>query len=192
MRTAKFFSVLILVMGLMSCADKKQVTAEQVTANRGVKLQVEACEELAMASPLRAAGNGVSQKESFAKSIAVLSAKSNLGRALGEQVSGMIRTFNQQHSANAASDLVGKDSELNESYFEQFLTNVRVICSNTYVQKDGSYNAYVCVEMEDESLSSIHKKLSDDKKIPIDFAKDQFKKEMEKAKEITENNNPIN
>jgi hypothetical protein len=135
-----------------------------------------------MASALRASGNGTSPKEAFAKSIAVLNAKAALGRSLGESVSGISRTFNQQHNANDISDYVGKDSELTDGYFEQILSNVHVICSNTYVKKDGTYNVYVCVEMGDETLSAMHKKLTADKKISIDFAEDQFKKEMEKAK----------
>jgi hypothetical protein len=60
---------------------------------------------------------------------------------------------------------------------------VKTICSNTYVKEDGSYNVYVCVEMGEESLSRVHKKLTDDQKLSIDFAEQQFKKEMEKAKE---------
>jgi hypothetical protein len=37
--------------------------------------------------------------------------------------------------------------------------------------------------MGEETLSRIHKKLTDDQKLSIDFAEHQFKQEMEKTKE---------
>jgi hypothetical protein len=78
---------------------------------------------------------------------------------------------------------VGKDTGITEGYADQLLSNVKVVCSNTYVKEDGSYNVYVCVEMGEESLSRIHKKLTDDQKISIDYAEYQFKQDAAKAKE---------
>jgi hypothetical protein len=172
---------------LSACGSSKVAkTPEQKAAfDRGVKLDKEECEELAMkeSKAWRAAGNGVSAKEAFAKDIAELNAKARLARQLEEQINSLIRTFNQQHAAGKAQDLVGKDTGITEGYADQLLSNVKVICSNTYVKEDGSYNVYVCVEMGEESLSRIHKKLTDDQKLSIDFAEHQFKQEMEKAKE---------
>jgi hypothetical protein len=37
--------------------------------------------------------------------------------------------------------------------------------------------------MSDEEMPAIYKKLTDDKKLSIDFAEYQFKQELEKAKE---------
>jgi hypothetical protein len=74
-------------------------------------------------------------------------------------------------------------TEITEGYADQLLSNVKTIRSNTYAKEDGSYNVYVCVEMSEEGLSRIHKKLTDDQKLSIDFAEHQFKQEMEKAKE---------
>jgi hypothetical protein len=158
---------------------------QKAAADRGVKLDKEACEELALkeSKNWRAAGNGVSAKEAFARDIAELNAKARLARGLEEQINSLIRTFNQQHAANSTQDLVGKDTGIAEGYADQLLSNVKVICSNTYVKEDGSYNVYVCVEMGEESLSRIHKKLTDDQKLSIDFAEHQFKQDMEKAKE---------
>jgi hypothetical protein len=78
--------------------------------------------------------------------------------------------------------LAGKATEITEGYADQLLSNVKTICSNTYAKEDGSYNVYVCVEMGDENLLRIHKKLTDDQKLSIDFSEHRFKQDMEKAK----------
>jgi hypothetical protein len=183
------FAVAAIIAGVVasSCGSTKMAkTPEQKSAaNRGVKLEKEECEQTALqeGKGWRASGNGVSLKESFARSIAELNAKTRLARQLEEQINSLIRSFNEQHEAGGTLELVSKSTEVADGYTDKLLANVKVICNNTYVKDDGSYNVYVCVEMGEESLSRIHKKLSDDKKLSIDFAESQFKKEMEKAKE---------
>ena len=178
---------IVASIALSSCggSSKALKTAEQKSsANRGVKLDKEECEALAVqeSKNWRASGNGVSSKESFARNLAELDAKARLARQLEEQINSLIRTFNQQHEAGRAQDLAGKATEITEGYADQLLSNVKTICSNTYAKEDGSYNVYVCVEMGDENLLRIHKKLTDDQKLSIDFSEHRFKQDMEKAK----------
>jgi hypothetical protein len=66
---------------------------------------------------------------------------------------------------------------------DKLLSNVRTICNNTYAKENGDFNVYVCVEMSEEGITAIHKKLTEDQKLSIDFAEDQFKKDMAAAKE---------
>jgi hypothetical protein len=172
----------------MSCGSNKQTAKtpqQKAAADRGIKLEAEACEKLSMekTADWRASGNGLSPKEAFAKNVAELNAKARLARQLEEQINSLIRVFNQQHEAGGVQDFSAKATGIEEGYADQLLTNVKTICSNTYVKEDGSYNVYVCVEMSEQNLSAIHKKLSADKKLSIDFAEHEFKKEMEKAKE---------
>jgi hypothetical protein len=164
----------------------KPSTVPQVeAANRGVKLVKEECEELALeaTNSLRESGNGVSDKEAFAVNLALLDARSKLAQQLEVLVNGLIRNFNQQHEGDKEFSSVAKASQLQQGYFEQFLTNTRAVCKNTYVKEDGKYNVYVCVELGEQQIRAIHKKLSDDKKIAIDFAEKQFMDELNKAKE---------
>jgi len=183
------FAVMAIAVSVaaMSCGSSKKAKtpAQKEAVSRGVKLEAEACEKLSMekTADWRASGNGVSPKESFAKNIAELNAKARLARQLEEQINSLVRAFNQQHEAGGVQDFSAKATGIDEGYADQLLTNVKTICSNTYVKADGSYNVYVCVEMGEQNLSAIHKKLSADKKLSIDFAEQQFKKEMEKAKE---------
>jgi hypothetical protein len=182
------FALVAVTAGAMvaSCGGGSKMTTPQQkqAANRGAKLEREECEALAMQSSKnwRASGNGVSDKEAFAKSMAELNAKARLARQLEEQINSLVRAFNQQHEAGNAAALVGKSTEIAEGYVDKLLTNVKTICSNTYVKENGDFNVYVCVEMGEENLSAIHKKLTADQKLSIDFAEHQFKQDMEKAK----------
>ena len=179
---AMLASVLFTACG---SSNKAKTPAQKVAADRGVKLDKEECEELAMKSSKtwRATGNGTSPKETFARDIAELNAKARLARSLEEQINTLIRTFNQQHEAGNTQDFAGKSTGIEQGYADQLLTNVKIICSNSYVKQDGTYNVYVCVEMSNEELPAIHKKLSADKKLSIDFGEHQFMQEMEKMKE---------
>jgi hypothetical protein len=181
-------SVLVSACGTSNVAKTPQ---QKAAANRGAKLDKEECEQLALqeGKGWRASGNGVSAKESFAKSLAELNAKTGLARQLEEDINALISGFNQQHASGKASSLVGKDSGVETGYTDKLLTNVKIICTNTYVKEDGTYNVYVCVEMGEENLSRIHKALTDDQKLSIDFAEYQFKQEMEKRKEDFRNRN---
>jgi hypothetical protein len=196
LKIAAMAALAVLVM--TGCKSSKQVStgyannqkepstvAQQQAANRGLKLQKEECEELALeeVKNLREAGNGVSDKESFAVNLALLDARAKLAQQLEVLVSGLIRNFNQQHEADKDFASAGKASQLQQGYFEQFLTNTRPICKNTYVKEDGKYNVFVCVEMNEQQQRSMYKKLSDDKKVAVDFAEHQFLQELEKAKE---------
>jgi hypothetical protein len=181
------FALVAMVAGctLVGCGSSKPVTQGQKAAfNRGAKLEKEECEDLAMkdSKSWRASGNGVSAKEAFAKSMAELNAKARLARQLEEQINSLVRTFNQQHEADGASSLASKSSQIDEGYANKLLSNVKTICSNTYVKENGDFNVYVCVEMGEENLTAIHKKLTADQKLSIDFAEHQFKQDMEKAK----------
>jgi len=165
---------------------KPTTVEQQQAADRGLKLAKEECEEKALepsGKGIRDAGNALSDKEAFATNLALLDARAKLAQQLEVLVTGMIRNFNQQHEADGAYSSVAKATGLTQAYFEQFLQNTRMICKNTYVKQDGRYNVYVCVEMDENMQRSMYKKLSDDKKLHIDFEESQFLKELEKAKE---------
>ncbi|MDR0863418.1 MAG: hypothetical protein LBO74_00620 [Candidatus Symbiothrix sp.] len=173
-----FAITLFVSIAFSACKSSSQKTASE----RGIKQKQEECQKMAVEQTKgwRASGNGLSPKESFAINLATLDARSNLSEQIRIQVEGLIQAFNQQHSANGAIDLVGKESQIQKGYFDELLAGSKVICQNTYVKKDGSYNAYVCIEMSDDSSTAIYKKLSNDKKLSINLAEPEFKKELEK------------
>ena len=171
--------------GYATTQTKPTTVEQQQAADRGLKLAKEECEEKALepGKGIRDAGNAISDKEAFATNLALLDARQKLAQQLEVLVSGLIRNFNQQHEQDGEFSSLGKATGLTQAYFEQFLTNTRPICKNTYVKQDGKYNVYVCVEMDENMQRSMYKKLTEDKKMHIDFEESQFLKELEKSKE---------
>jgi hypothetical protein len=184
-----FAAIAVLVGAMSSCGGTKQVAGtapQKAAADRGLKMEKEECEEKAMESPKRASGIGSSQSERLAKNTAALDARANLLSAIQSIVTGMIKNFDQEHQAganqNKASDFVNQSGQEQKALIDGVISS-RIICSNTYAQGDGSYKVYVCVEMNDESIGNLYKKLSQDKKISIQFEEERFRKEMEKGLE---------
>jgi hypothetical protein len=184
-----FITVVAVAGAISSCGGTKQVagtTSQKMAADRGLKMEKEECEEKAMESPKRASGIGTSQSERLAKNTAALDARANLLSAIQSIVSGMVKNFDQEHQAganeNKASDFINQSGQEQKALIDGVISS-RIICSNTYAQGDGSYKVYVCVEMNDESIGNLYKKLSQDKKISIQFEEERFRKEMEKGLE---------
>ncbi|MDR0415522.1 MAG: hypothetical protein LBH84_08955 [Prevotellaceae bacterium] len=168
---------------IMSCKGPKQAASSA----RGQKMEKDECQKMAMMAPKRAAGTGNSQSERLATNSAALDARTNLQAAIQSILVGMIKNFDQEHQAGAgaskATDFVNQTGEEQKALIDGVLSS-KVICSNTYYNEGtGTYTVYACVEMSDESVGNLYKKLSQEKKISIQFEEDRFRKEMEKELE---------
>ena len=163
--------------------DSKKVTSQ----SRGTKLIREECEELAMditsVNP-RAAGNAISINEMMATNMALLDARSNLAQQLEVFVNGAIKSFNQQYAAEGNISLDQKNTQVQAAYFENILNNTRPICKNTYLKDDGSYNVYVCIEMDPNLTHIVYEQLKNDKMLHIDFNEERFKSEINEARKL--------
>jgi cytochrome c1 len=160
--------------------------AQAQSANRGIKLEKEECEAKALeqAASLRESGNALSENESFGVNMALLDARSKLAQQLETMINGMSRRFAEQYAkGQAGSSYAGKETQIQQGYFEQFLTNTRSICKNTYVKEDGRYNVYVAIELGEPEQKAMYNQLKKDEKLAIDFDEHLFLKEMQAAKE---------
>lgn len=163
--------------------DSKKATSQ----SRGTKLIREECEELAMditsANP-RAAGSAISINEMMATNMALLDARSSLAQQLEVFVNGAIKSFNQQYAAEGNISLDQKNTQVQAAYFENILNNTRPICKNTYLKDDGSYNVYVCIEMDPNLTHIVYEQLKNDKMLHIDFNEERFKSEINEARKL--------
>jgi hypothetical protein len=178
----------VTIVGVFCACGGPKLTAEQKTATgQGrVKKERDECQQKALdaqGAVLRAWGEGISAKESFANNQAELDARTKIARQLESAMESMISNFNEQHSKDGTLDEVGKATELQQGYVNKVLTGTRPICSNAYVLPDGKTQVYVCIELSEESVLSAVKKLSAETKVQIDFAEHNYRQEMEKARE---------
>lgn len=165
---------------------ERKASAKATTQSRGVKLNREECEELAMditAAYPRAVGNAVSANEAMATNLAMLDARSNLAQQLEVMVNGMLTNFGEQYASNAAGGFKDSAKQIQEGYFKNILNNTRPIKKNTYLKDDGSFNVYVCIEMNPEQNTAIYNQLRKDEILHIDFDEAMFIERMNKARE---------
>ena len=165
---------------------EKKASAKATTQSRGVKVNREECEELAMditAAYPRAAGNAVSANEAMATNLALLDARSNLAQQLEVMVNGMLTNFGEQYASGAAGGFKGSAKQIQEGYFRNILNNTRPIKKNTYLKEDGSFNVYVCIEMNPEQNTAMYNQLRKDEILHIDFDEAMFIERMNKARE---------
>ena len=189
----KIFNLIacIAILGLFtfsSCKTKQTLTPAQkeVMETSRVKKERDECQQLALnakGETLRAWGEGVSSKESFANNMAELDARTKIARQLETGINALVRSFNMQHSKDGVLDEAGKAQELQEGYVGRVLTGTIPICSNAYVLPNGNIQTYVCVELSGEKVQEMVKKLSKETKLNIDFSERNFLKEMEKERE---------
>ncbi|MDR2727573.1 MAG: hypothetical protein LBB56_00450 [Chitinispirillales bacterium] len=188
----------IAAVGLISCGGKAvsnqgysgttQVApttkAQASAATRGVKLEKEECEEKGLEQgTVREFGIGTADDEAFAVNIALLDARSKMAQQLEVLVSGAITNYNDKYRKGDASSSANKAEMRQEGYFERFLNNTRPICKNTYVKENGDYNVYVTIELDDGIMSQIHKQVSKDAEMDIDFKEHVFKEEMKEMRQ---------
>ena len=166
---------------------QKATTPQQKSAmNRGAKMEKEECEEMARISPARASGNGVSQSERLAKNSAALNARQELASTVKTALIGMGTNFEEQFKSNKDGSYKGRDVNFIGGLVDGSVT-ASIICSNTYVKDDGSYNVYVCVEMDKGSLDNLYNKISRNEELSIKFDEKMFKDEMDRRlKELRE------
>jgi len=191
MRTLYVLIACIAILGsvtLSGCKSKQILTpAQKEAVGEGrIKKERDECQQLALnakGETLRAWGEGVSSKESFATNLAELDARTKIARQLEITMEALIKNFNTQHSKDGVLDESGKAVELQEGYVNKMLTGTVPICSNAYVLPNGNNQVYVCVEMAEEKVQELVKQLSKETKMDIDFAEHNFRKEMEEARE---------
>jgi hypothetical protein len=159
--------------------------AQTQAASRGVKRDKEECEVMALeqSAGIRASGNFISDDESLGANLALLDARQKLAQSIEVMVNGLNRRFDQQHRSGQTLGSVGKGSQIQQGYFEQFLTNTREICRNVYVREDGNYHIYVAVEMGEPTQKAMFQQLKKEEKVAIDFEEHQFMKELQVSKE---------
>ena len=173
---------------LSGCKSQQSLTPEQkesIGVGR-VKKERDECQQMALnvkGETLRAWGEGVSAKESFATNLAELDARAKIARQLEITMETLIKSFNTQYSKDGILDEAGRALELQEGYVNKILTGTVPVCSNTWVLPNGNNQVYVCMELTGEKVQEIVKNLSKETKLDIDFAEHNFRKAMEEARE---------
>lgn len=163
----------------------------------GKEIKLTAAEEYALKEPgKRAAGKGVSARESMAQQLAEMNARRQFSDALSAAILSACKEFGLQFTQYAGDDEEGmniadegsKATTLVKSISENVIKNTTVVKKNKFFKKKNRrYTIYVCLEyngsvaeMAEEAAKSLKQKVSGDDRAKLEREMKDFEAEIEK------------
>ena len=163
----------------------------------GKEMKLTEAESYAFKKPgTRAAGKGVSSRESVAVQVARAQARAAFAEAISSAVNSALKISGFDVSQYAGDDEEGhevsdgaeKTNTMIKSVSKQVIENTQVVKTNKfYNKKTRKYTVFVCLEyngdiakLSKEIANKVSQKISDEQRMKIDFELENFEKEIEK------------
>lgn len=163
----------------------------------GKEMKLTEAESYALKKPgTRAAGKGVSSRESVAVQVARAQARTAFAEAISSAVNSALKISGFDVSQYAGDDEEGhevsdgaeKTNTMIKSVSKQVIENTQVVKTNKfYNKKTRKYTVFVCLEyngdiakLSKEIANKVSQKISDEQRMKIDFELENFEKEIEK------------
>lgn len=163
----------------------------------GKEMKLTEAESYALKKPgTRAAGKGVSSRESVAVQVARAQARVAFAEAISSAVNSALKISGFDVSQYAGDDEEGhevsdgaeKTNTMIKSVSKQVIENTQVVKTNKfYNKKTRKYTVFVCLEyngdiakLSKEIANKVSQKISDEQRMKIDFELENFEKEIEK------------
>lgn len=163
----------------------------------GKEMKLTEAESYALKKPgTRAAGKGVSSRESVAVQVARAQARAAFAEAISSAVNSALKISSFDVSQYAGDDVEGhevsdgaeKTNTMIKSVSKQVIENTQVVKTNKfYNKKTRKYTVFVCLEyngdiakLSKEIANKVSQKISDEQRMKIDFELENFEKEIEK------------
>lgn len=163
----------------------------------GKEMKLTEAESYALKKPgTRAAGKGVSSRESVAVQVARAQARAAFAEAISSAVNSALKISGFDVSQYAGDDEEGhevsdgaeKTNTMIKSVSKQLIENTQVVKTNKfYNKKTRKYTVFVCLEyngdiakLSKEIANKVSQKISDEQRMKIDFELENFEKEIEK------------
>lgn len=163
----------------------------------GKEMKLTEAESYALKKPgTRAAGKGVSSRESVAVQVARAQARAAFAEAISSAVNSALKISGFDVSQYAGDDEEGhevsdgaeKTNTMVKSVSKQVIENTQVVKTNKfYNKKTRKYTVFVCLEyngdiakLSKEIANKVSQNISDEQRMKIDFELENFEKEIEK------------
>lgn len=163
----------------------------------GKEMKLTEAESYALKKPgTRAAGKGVSSRESVAVQVARAQARAAFAEAISSAVNSALKIsgfdvsqyVGDDEEGHEVSDGAEKTNTMIKSVSKQVIENTQVVKTNKfYNKKTRKYTVFVCLEyngdiakLSKEIANKVSQKISDEQRMKIDFELENFEKEIEK------------
>lgn len=193
------FIVACAVICLSSCKSSQNVVVPTGAASpTGIKAAVvegSACYELQEQKPaLRSVGSGTNAKEAFAKQTANAQAQAEFATKIETSVMAACEEIGvslEQYASDGetgktVADQSSEGGNLASMVAKQTVKNTSIIKTERYVQNDGQYRVFVCIEFSgklseliSETESALKEKISPEQRKVLEERHEKFEKKME-------------
>jgi len=176
-----FAVVIIASASLNSCASKK-ASAKTVG---DVEIKIPCNDARSDKNFFRANQTANSTNLGMSKDMALLAAKDRLAGLIETQMKKVSERYQQDRQMSGKSEFQQKVEATTREIVKETLMDVGVICEKTMQKQDGSYNTFISIECNKETIyTGINKGFSKDEKLRQDYDaakfREVFNEEMDK------------
>jgi hypothetical protein len=162
---------LVASLTLSSCGSSKKTTA----GRKEIEEPFSSDKYMSDSKTFRATASGRSKNLEMAKEMAEAQARQNLASEMETRIRSVFDQYRQQRDIGQNSEFSQKTEDLTRSVVDQTLQGSRVMERKNFQEKDGSYTAYVAMEMPSENVvSMLNDRISKDQELRQDYDKAQF------------------
>lgn len=173
--SSMFLFVGALIMITPSCKSSKNAGKPVSEGMQEITVPLSSKEYQSTKEMFRAKSVGKSPDIATAKKIALTNAKAELAGLITTVIKSVTHNYTNQRSVADAQDFENKFENLTKEIIAQQLNNVSIIGEKVFKDKAGTVEYWVAVEMATESvISGLESRISQDKKLQIDYDKKKF------------------
>jgi hypothetical protein len=170
-----------------ACGSSKKVATNDATKEAvGDKEIIIPCAEFRSdKTTFRASQSSNSTNLSQSRDEAYIVAKQRLASLIESELKAVIQRYASEREINNKSEFNDKFETMSRDVVKQTLRDTRIVCEKTMQKSDGSYNTFIAVECDKESIyNGVNKGLANDEKLRQDYDvmkfKEVFDQEMDK------------
>ncbi len=179
--------VLVVALGFEGCKSKKKVSAKSAV---GKIMDDLPCTKEGKSDKkhFRASSMATSTDLHLSKEKALLLAKQRLVTLVKSTTKTVTDRYINERGFSNTSEVESKFENMTREVANETLSNVVVVCEKSSVLDDGKYNSFIAIEVNrDDVLTGMENRISNDKKLQIDYDKKKFEEifnqEMEQMRE---------
>ncbi|MBC8601637.1 hypothetical protein H8784_07855 [Parabacteroides acidifaciens] len=179
---------------LCGCGGSKKATTQWSGPSK-MKIELDECQELAQQKPeVRSWGEGINFRLSTASNYAEMQARGKFARAIAAK----IKTAQEEsgftygkYSSNmkegaGVRDEGSNSNEMTLQVAEETIKNTVIIKTSQYLQADGSYQVFVCLEykdgvskLADDIVDNVKQRIPDEERIKMQYEFQKFRDRVE-------------
>ncbi|MEF2683648.1 MAG: hypothetical protein U0N13_07905 [Parabacteroides johnsonii] len=198
MKSFRCFITAGLIMSLMlsGCGGARKTTdTQQWRGPSKVKIELDECQVMAQQKPeLRTWGEGINFRLSTASNYAEMQARGKFARAIASKIktaqeeSGFSyrKSSSNQNESASVRDEGENSNDMTLQIAEETIKNTVIIKTSQYMQADGSYQVFVCLEykdglskMADDIVEKVQQQIPDDDRIKMQYEFQKFRERIE-------------